>query len=463
MNEKPHQAPRYALLAGPALAVVAYAWSSGVGNSEAVTWTLAITVCCVVWWVSEAVPIAVTALLPLAIFPLVGVLDKEQVASAYGSSLILLLLGGFMLSKAMEHSGAHRRLALYMIRLIGGGSSAHVVWGFMIAAAVLSMWISNTATVLMMLPVATAVLAQTDDDQLATPLFLGIAYASSVGGLGTPIGTTPNLIFMDVYAQTTGREIAFFQWMLVALPVVIFMVPIMAWWLCRGLTADKEVSLPTVHAWTAHEKRVLIVFAVTAFAWIFRKEPFGGWSGLLGLPGANDASVAFLAVIAMFLIPSGKHKGDKLLNWERASDIHWGVLLLFAGGLCIAKAFAESGLGDMLAGNLVVLQTVPLWLMLLLLCLFVSFMTETTSNTASAALLLPILAAAAAAMDVDPALLMYPAVLSASCAFMLPVATGPNAIIFASGQIHGPDMARNGFALNLIGALFIATYFYLRQ
>lgn len=456
-----------ALPAGPALALLVFLliWQAGADIEIAIT--AAITVWCIVWWISEAVPIPITSLLPLALFPLTGVLSKEQVAQAYGSSLILLLLGGFMLSKAMEHSGAHKRLALYMIRLIGGSSGKHIVWGFMLASAVLSMWISNTATVLMLLPVAWAVLAQSRDDYLAAPLMLGIAYSASVGGLGTPIGTPPNLVFMDVYAQTTGNEVGFLQWMAVALPVVIVLIPIMAWWLTRSISNTEAISLPSVSAWTSHEKRVLLVFALTALAWVTRKEPFGGWSEWLGLPGANDASVAFIAVIAMFVIPAGKHdsKGNqtRLLNWEKASDIHWGVLLLFAGGLCIAKGFSESGLGQLMAESLVLLQTVPLLLMLLGLCLFVTFLTETTSNTASAALLLPILAAAATAMNIDPALLMYPAVLSASCAFMLPVATAPNAIVFAGGHVSSQRMAREGLVLNLIGAVLIAVYFYLRN
>ncbi len=459
-SQTPKLTYRLSLVGGPLLAATLYVlvWSLDLGG--AASWTAAVTGLCVVWWIFEPIPIPATSLLPLAIFPLVGVLSKEQVAQAYGSSLILLLLGGFILSKAMEHSGAHKRLALYMIRLVGGGSSRRIVVGFMLAAAVLSMWISNTATVLMLLPVALAVLAQSEDPDLALPLMLGVAYAASVGGMGTPIGTPPNLVFMDVYRQQFGKELGFVSWMAIAVPVIVLFLPVIALWLTRNLRYKGTLVLPALGAWSLHEKRVLIVFALTALAWVTRKEPFGGWSGWFNLPGANDASVALLACIAMFVIPNGK--SGSLLNWQKAAAIHWGILLLFAGGLCIAKAFDHSGLGQALASLLTVLQSVPLLVLLLALCLFVTFLTETTSNTASAALLLPILAAAASGIGVDAQVVMLPAVLSASCAFMLPVATAPNAIVFAGGHVTTQQMAREGLILNLCGSALIAGYFYLR-
>jgi sodium-dependent dicarboxylate transporter 2/3/5 len=462
MNERANSGDHWLWL-GPALATVAYFVGTLSGLENAAAITAGITVLCVCWWISEAIPIPLTSLLPIALFPLLGVLDKNQVAQAYGSSLILLLLGGFMLSKAMEHSGAHRRLALIMLRLVGANSGRRIVAGFMIAAAVLSMWISNTATVLMLLPVAMAMLAQSDDKSLTIPLMLGIAYAASIGGVGTPIGTPPNLIYMEVYRERSGQELGFLSWMQVALPVVVLFLPLMMLWLTRNIGGPINVRIPEGGAWSTHEKRVLWVFALTALAWTTRQEPFGGWRTWFDLPNANDASVALLAVIMMFLIPSGKDDRSRLLTWERASDIHWGVLLLFAGGLCIAKAFQASGLGQILAENLAVLSGVPLFLLLLLLCLFVTFLTETTSNTASAALLLPILAAAAGGIGVDESLLMLPAVISASCAFMLPVATAPNAIVFASGEVTTKQMAREGVMLNLMGALLIASYFFARE
>lgn len=459
---------RHWLYIGPLLSVLCFFAVSYLGLQNAAAFTASVTVCCVVWWITEAVPIPVTSLLPIALFPLMGVLDKTQVAQAYGSSLILLLLGGFMLSKAMEYSGAHKRLALIMLKLIGGNSGRRIVIGFMLTAALLSMWISNTATVLMLLPVAMAMLNDSDDKSLVVPLMLGIAYAASVGGVGTPIGTPPNLIYMEVYQQHTGAELGFISWMKIALPIVVLFLPLMALWLTRNVSGPISIKIPDAGVWSSHEKRVLWVFALTALAWITRQEPFGGWREWLNMPNANDASVALCAVVSLFILPrggdnsEGYNTNNRLLSWEKASDIHWGVLLLFAGGLCIAKAFQVSGLGQIMAEALTILADVPLFLLLLALCLFVTFLTETTSNTASAALLLPILAAAASGIGVDASLLMLPAVISASFAFMLPVATAPNAIVFSSGEITTKRMAREGFALNMMGALLISIYFYFR-
>jgi sodium-dependent dicarboxylate transporter 2/3/5 len=434
--------------------------AAGYGSDIAIVGFVAIL--CVIWWVFEPVPIPVTSLLPLAILPLLGVLTPGEVGEAYGSPLILLLLGGFLLSKAMEHSGAHRRIALGMVTLFGVSSGRRLVMGFMSAAAVLSMWISNTATALMLLPVALAVLDAVDDkSRLAPPLLLGIAYAANIGGLGTPIGTPPNLIFMQVYQETTGQVISFTQWMGWALPVVILMVPAMALILTRNLRDALELQLPEVGPWRAHERRVMAVFGLTAFAWITRSEPFGGWRVWLDLPQANDASVALLAVVALFLVPSGSGKGQRLLNWERASTIPWGVLLLFAGGICLAKGFVSSGMSELIGLWLTEMTNMPIYLLMALVCLMVTFMTEGTSNTASTALLMPILAAAALAAGISPELIMVPAAMSASCAFMLPVATGPNTVVFGTGQITTARMAREGFIINLLGAAVISSVCYL--
>ena len=381
---------------------------------------------------------------------MVGILDKNQVAQAYGSPLILLLLGGFILSRAMERSGAHRRIALYMINFFGGSSSRQLVFGFMVSAAILSMWVSNTATTLMLLPVALAILEKTEDKSVAMPLMLGIAFAASIGGIGTPIGTPPNLVFMQVYEEQVGKTVGFIEWMSWGVPVVVIMIPVVGFWLTRKLSYQGGFHLPEVGRWRVEERRVIFVFLLTALAWITRKEPFGGWMEWFGLEGANDASVALIAVIVMFLVPNGK--GEKLLDWETASHIPWGVLLLFGGGICLAKAFTVSGLSVIVGDGLVILVELPLFWMMMLLCLGVTFLTETTSNTASTVLLMPVLASAAVATGVDPKLLMVPAAMSASCAFMLPVATAPNSIVYGSGYITTKQMAREGFVLNLLGA-----------
>jgi len=347
-----------------------------------------------------------------------------------------------------------------MVQLFGATSPRRLVLGFMVASAALSMWISNTATALMLLPVALAVLEATPQRrEVAAPLLLGIAYAASVGGIGTPIGTPPNLIFMQVYAQTTGQTIGFTQWMGWGVPVVIVMVPAIALLLTRGLRGELDVELPVVGAWRTEERRVLAVFGCTALAWITRSEPFGGWKAWLGLPWANDASVALLAVVLLFVIPNGR--GERLLTWERAATIPWGVLLLFSGGICLAQGFVNSGLSELIGQWLAEMTRIPLYALMLAICLAVTFMTETTSNTASTTLLMPVLAAAALAAGIAPELIMVPAAMSASCAFMLPVATAPNSVVYGSGLVPTARMAREGFAINLLGAVVISGLCYL--
>jgi sodium-dependent dicarboxylate transporter 2/3/5 len=451
-----------ALWSGPlAAAFASWVLLSG-GYDSAMAIVTFVAVVCVVWWIFEPVPIPVTSLLPLAVLPLLGVLTPAEVGQAYGSPLILLLLGGFLLSKAMEHSGAHRRIALGMVNLFGAQSGRRLVLGFMVASALLSMWISNTATTLMLLPVALAVLDGAEDrERLAPPLLLGMAYAASVGGVGTPIGTPPNLIFMQVYEEYTGQSISFTQWMKWGIPVVVIMIPLMALVLTRNVGMRLNLQLPEVGPWKSDEKRVMVVFALTALAWITRSEPFGGWRAWLDLPYANDASVALLAVIVMFLVPSGQGKGNRLLDWERAATIPWGVLLLFAGGICLAKGFVNSGLSDLMGNWLAQMTDVPLWLLIGLVCLVVTFMTEATSNTASTTLLMPVLAAAGLAAGLPPEMLMVPAAMSASCAFMLPVATAPNSVVFGSGLVTTARMAREGVMLNLLGVVVIGTICYV--
>ncbi|MDR4517700.1 MAG: SLC13 family permease [Nitrosomonas sp.] len=423
-------------------------------------WTAAVVILCVVWWIFEPIPIPATSIIPLVVFPLVGVLPKEEVAKAYGNDLILLMLGGFMISAAMAHSGTHRRLALELVRLIGGTSSRRIVFGFMCACALLSMWISNSATALMMLPLAIAVIDQSPDKKLAVPLLLAIAYGCNIGGIGTPIGTPPNLVFMKEYQDFTGNTVSFVQWMNWGLPVVAIMLPLAFLWLTRNLNYVGELTMPQVGAWRPEERRVLIIFGLTVLAWVTRIEPFGGWSTWLDLPGATDATVALTAVVCLFLVSNGR--GGKLLDWDTAVKVPWGILILFAAGITIAQAFMESGLSRFVADKLAILAGLHPLIIIATITLTVTFLTEMTSNTATAILLMPILAAAGVAVDVDPALLMVPAAMSASCAFMLPVATPPNAIVFGTGKISVTHMAREGLVLNFIGALVITLVCYVR-
>ncbi len=470
------------LIGGPTLAALGSLASLHFGNASSdMAWTVAVVLLCAVWWVFEPIPMAVTSLIPLAVFPLFGVLTGEQVANSYGNPLILLFLGGFMLSAAMQRSGAHRRIALTMVNLFSGRKSrrkAHtnphslprsddgdhghavssgrwIVFGFMVAAALLSMWISNAATTLMLLPIVLAVTEQAQHQRLQVCLLIGVAYAASIGGIGTPIGTPPNLVFMKIYAMQGFLEPSFLQWMTWTLPVVVVMLPLTALWLTRNLKLEHPIELPEVGRWRTEESRTLCVFVITATLWVTRTAPMGGWSEWFELPLANDASVALLAVVALHLIPNGK--GETLLTWDAARNIPWGVLILFAGGIAIAEAFRESGLSVRVGEALVPLVRMPPVVMIAMVCLVVTVLTEVTSNTATANLLLPILAATATASEIDPKLLMIPATLSASFAFMLPVATPPNAIVFGSNRLTVREMAREGIAINLLGVVVLTT------
>ncbi len=437
---------------GPLCAALILVFSRGLSAHE--TLTLSITAWVAIWWLSEPIDAAFTALLPLALLPILGVLDAKDVALSYGNELILLLAGGFMLSGALERAGAHRRLALGMVNVFGGKSGRSLVWGFVFASGLISMWISNTATTLMLLPVALAILETYPDKRLAAPLILGIAYAASIGGWGTPIGTPPNLVFMQVYEQTTGERLGFFEWMRFGVPSVLIMLPICAWWLSRNIADLPPAKVPKPGPWRTAEVRVLAIFALIAAAWIFRTEPFGGWSGLFGLASANDASVALIGVAILAVVNDGR--GEKLLDWPTAAKIPWDALLLFGGGIAIATAFQKSGLSTHLASNLQTLNQWPIWLMIPLLCLIVTMFSEIASNTATAVLLMPILAASAKAAGIDPAMLMVPAVLAASCGFMLPVATAPNAVAYGTGMVSNRRMMREGLVLDLIGVAVLS-------
>jgi sodium-dependent dicarboxylate transporter 2/3/5 len=421
--------------------------------------TLGIALWTALWWIFEAVPIPVASLLPLSLLPLFGILSPKVVGEKYGHPLVLLLLGGFLLSKAMEKSGAHRRIALMMVNACPSGEK-FLILGFMTATAFLSMWISNTATTLMMLPMALAVIQGSENRNLTIPLLLGIAFAANVGGIGTPIGTPPNLVMIGAYKDMGFPELSFTQWMKFGVPVTIIMVLVIWLWLSRSITGKNQIELPNPGNWQSAEVRTLIVFVLTALAWITRSEPFGGWKTWLDLPNANDASVAFLAVIALFCIPSGNSKKDRLLDWKTANKIPWGMLVLVGAGLCLGEGFKQSGLSAKIAGIFSGIENLHLMGLLLGVCLLVTFLTEMTSNTATTNVLMPILGAAATASNIDPILLMIPAAMSASCAFMLPVATIPNAVVFGTGEVTVKRMAREGLVLNLLGALIISAICY---
>lgn len=454
---------------GLLLATFTYFGLAATGQTHSISIVAAITVLCALWWALEPIPIPVTSLVPLALFPLLGILSKDQIAQALGHQINLLLLGGFVLSLAMEKSNAHLSLAERLLQLLAGGRSTlsgkRVLVGFMLVSAGMSMWISNTASTIMLLPVALVVArasTKDNDQRLIIPLLLGICYAASIGGLGTPIGTPPNLIFISIYEEQFGKEISFITWMRWALPVVVIMLPIAIWWLSRRIDNSIELTLSEPSSLTSWQKRVLLVFLATALLWIFRTEPFGGWRLWLNLPAANDSSVALLAIIAMSLIPRGGASADAhkpLFTWDFAKDLPWGILLLFSGGIAIAIAFKVSGLSQLIADVFVSAAGIlPIIGLIAIIALTVTFLTEITSNTATASLLMPVLAAIAVGSGVDGLILMLPAVLSTSFAFMMPVATAPNAVVFGSGRVPISSMIRYGFVLNILGAMVVFTY-----
>lgn len=436
------------LVLGPTVAAIALfvAYISGMPGQAA--WTMAIVVWVAWWWISEALPLPVTSLLPFILLPAGGVLDMRQASGALGDHIIILFMGAFMLAKAVEASGVHKRMALHLVSVIGASEGRRVIFAFMLASAFMSMWISNTAAVLALLPVALALAEATQEKRFQRALLLGLAYSASLGGVATLIGTPPNLIFASIYETYSGEAFGFARWMTIGIPLVVLGLPVIALWLTRGIKLDVPLNLPEPGAVRPAERRVLWVFGTVVLLWVTRTEPFGGWTGLTGMPEIGDSTIALAGVIAMFVVPDGS--GGRLLDWDKAVSIPWGILLLFAGGICLATGVMQSGLSNIIGAALGNVSGVPIWLLIFLLTLSVSFLTEVTSNTATATLLMPVLAATAGAMNLPIEILMIPAVIACSCAFCMPVATPPNSIVFASEKVTIKEMAREGFVLNIL-------------
>ncbi|MCI0493518.1 DASS family sodium-coupled anion symporter [candidate division KSB1 bacterium] len=455
--------------------------------------TLAVAVLMAWLWITEALPIPATALIPIVAFPLLKIMEAKEVVRSYSDSNIFLFMGGFFLAMAMQKWELHRRIALHIIRWIGLGPHK-IILGFMIATAFLSMWISNTACTMMMYPIGLAIILQLtnldsadqrDLDEITatfqTALMLGIAYASSIGGIGTKIGTPPNIVFAAAVKSIfpEAPEIGFLQWMMVGVPVVLVFIPVCWLFLTRvalpirikKLPGSREVineQIEKLGPMGRGERYVLIIFILTAFAWIFRNNIelgsfiIPGWANLLGIEKyVDDATVAIFSSVVLFSLPVHLKEGNFLLDWNWAAKIPWGILLLFGGGIALAAGFKTTGLAGWIGQNLGLFSQVPLLVMIVITCFMLTFLTEVTSNTATATIFMPIMAATGMAMGIHPFLLMIPATISASCAFMLPVATPPNAIIFGSGCVTIPQMAKAGFGLNLIGIIIVTaiTYF----
>lgn len=458
----------------------------------------AVTVLMAMLWLTQLIPLAVTSLLPLVLFPLLGIQTAAVVSVSYVDRNIFLFLGGFIIALGIERTGLHRRMALHIIRLVGT-SPKRLVLGFMSATAFLSMWISNTASTLLMTPIAIALLSslqeyQSDEqrqDRLPVVLLLGIAYAASIGGMMTLVGTPTNVSFVGIWESRFPDAPAFSagSWMATWVPVGVVMLVVVWLWLTRSITSStgdrKDVSgeihqrLAALGRPTRAERVMLVIFVTTALLWIFRVPlkfdgvtVIPGWqSGVtwyltrmgvaaeIASEAVHDSTVAIAMAVLMFCIPIGREPDGRprmLMDWETAERLPWGILLLIGGGFAIAGGFRDTKLAEWLGIVLADgLQGLDLWLLVLLICLLLTFLTEFTTNVATVNTVLPILAGTALSLGIDPRVLMVPAVISASCAFMLPIATPPNAIVFGSGRITIRDMARAGFMLNLICAVII--------
>ncbi|MDF0709019.1 SLC13 family permease [Flagellimonas okinawensis] len=457
---------------GPVLFLLVHFLFQGEGLSSEGRDVLAATVWIGTWWVFEVLPIAVTALLPMLLFPLMGTVALGEVTASYGHKYVFLYMGGFMLAMAIERWGLHKRIALHIIKAIGTNMYT-IVLGFMAATAFLSMWISNTATTVMVLPMAISIVKQLKDNP-ETPgdenrvfgklLMLAIAYAASIGGIATLIGTPPNLVFAGFVQKTYGIDISFWQWMMFGLPVSCILL-ILAWlYLTRiaypleqkqfpGGRQEIDRLLAELGPMCREESLVLFVFVLTAVCWITRSFLLQRF-----IPEIDDTIIAIGSAVLLFMVPANGKRS--LLQWNEAVKIPWGIILLFGGGMAIAKGFQDTGLAVYLGGQMAFFDTFSLFGLLVLVIACVNFLTEVTSNLATTAMMLPVLAPLALSLEVDPFLLMVACTTAASCAFMLPVATPPNAVVFGSGFLRIPDMVRTGFLMNILSIILMAMAVY---
>lgn len=465
-------ADRIGLFLGPILFLTVIFGFEPEGLSKEGVAILACTLWIAVWWITEAIPIAVTALLPIILFPLTGGLGLTQTTASFGHKYIFLYIGGFMIAIAIEKWKLHKRIALIIINFIGVGISK-IILGFMVATAFMSMWISNTATAVMMLPIGMAIVKQLQDHpdtpenentQFGKALMLAIAYSASIGGIATLIGTPPNLVLAGVVQEQYGIEISFAQWFKFGLPISLTML-ILTWlYLTRiryqfkfdsfpGGRAEIKRLLSQLGKLGFEEKIVLAVFITTAILWIIRAYIQNY------IPSIDDTIIAMVAGILLFIVPA-KEKEQKILTWDEAVKLPWGILLLFGGGMALASGFKESGLALWIGTQMTLLDGLSLFALIIILIACVNFLTEITSNLATTAMLLPILAAMAITLDIHPYYLLVSATVAASCAFMLPVATPPNAVVFGSGYLTIPDMVKTGIWLNVISIMLLSLFVY---
>jgi len=448
----------------------------------------AIVVLMAVFWIFEVVPIAVTSLFPIFLFPLLGILETKTTALFYGKEIIFLFLGGFMLAQGIQHSNLHKRIALNIVNIIGS-KPANLVLGFMIATAGLSMWISNTASVMVMMPIGLSIIEEMKDvkdakkflSKFAVALMLGIAYSADIGGMATLIGTPPNLVFMELYHDLFPNlpPIGFTQWMMMGLPIsiiflftgwllmtkVIFRMPKTKVFNSENLIEDLLKDLGKIRR---DEILSGLIFLIAAILWITGSDIklsdsfiIQGWRSAFGLKMVGDTSIAVATSLLLFMIPSKDRPNEMLLTWEKAKELPWGILLLFGGGFAIAGGFNSSGLSTIIGNIIANIGIESPISIVIIVCVVLTFLTEITSNTATTNLILPILAKASAALGLDPRILMIPATLSASCAFMMPIASPTQAIVFGSGYIKIKQMIRAGILFNVLGIIVVTGVFYL--
>lgn len=469
----------FRILSGP-IAFLLVIMMPMVEFSSDVKRVIAVAVWMVLWWVLEAVPIAVTALLPIVLFPLNGILSIEEAAAPYGNRFVFLFLGGFVIALALEKWNVHKRIALNIVRLTGDGAR-RIILGFMLASAFLSMWISNTATTLMMLPIGASVVALLQADEqadtrqtrrFALVLMLSIAYAANIGGIATLVGTPPNAAMAGILSDQYGYEISFMEWMVIGLPFSMVMLFITYFLLTRviyplhikrfvgGVQLIRN-ELKKLGKIDVAEQRVLMVFVFTAGLWVFRTMLNKGLNANL-----DDTIIAMMGAVLLFVLPAGIPNSDgrsqPLLEWSDTEKLPWGILLLFGGGLSLAKALDKSGVVDLVASGFENWNPSYTWMLIILMTVLALFLTELMSNLALVNIMVPVAAAIGVGMGYEPLLLAVPVTLASSCAFMLPMATPPNAIVFASGHIRIPQMVRAGVVLNLSAALLAVLYLFLR-
>jgi sodium-dependent dicarboxylate transporter 2/3/5 len=461
------------LISGPLLFLAMQFFSPPAGMSESAYSLLSITLWMALWWVTESVPIAITALLPIILFPMTGAVDLQTTTASYGHKYIFLYMGGFMLAIAIEKWNLHKRIALNIIKIIGTNISK-IILGFMVATAFLSMWISNTATAVMMLPIAMSIVAQLQDNPnteknenliFGKALMLSIAYSASIGGMATLIGTPPNLVFAGYVEETYGIEITFLQWFKFGVPIAIPLLVIAWLYLTKFAFKFKQKEFPggkeeinrllvLIGPMKREEKLVSSIFVLTAFCWITRSFILQEF-----FPFIDDTIIAMTAGILLFVIPASDFK-KRLITWEDAVKLPWGIILLFGGGMALAAGFQITGLASWLGAQMSVFQGLSLLVLVFVVITLVNFFTEFTSNLATTAMLLPILAPIAISLNMNPYMLMVACTIAASCAFMMPVATPPNAVVFGSGYLRIPDMIKSGIWMNIISILFLTLMVY---